>query len=145
MDGLLVSTDENEYNDLLKRARSQLPETIFETSRFEVPRVQSRVEGRRTIITNWNQLAEDLRRPERHLLKYFASEMATASTSEGHRAIFNGKHSRHFLNELLKRYVDEYVLCDECGKPDTNFHTSDRIIMIRCEACGAQRAARAVK
>ncbi len=140
-----MNADTNAYENLLKRARSQLPKTIFETSRFEIPRVESKVEGRKTIITNWAQLEATLRRPGRHLLKFLAGEMATAATSEGHRAIFSGKHSRSFLNELLKRYVQEYVLCDECGKPDTNFFTEDRIQMIRCEACGATRAPRALK
>lgn len=140
-----MSKDDTEYKSLLERARSQLPQTVFDDTRFEIPRFHSNIEGRRTVISNFTEVAQILRREPRHLLKYLSGEMGTAGTLDGQRAVFNGKHGRSFLNELLKRYVEEYILCHECGKPDTHFITRDRILMVKCEACGATRAPRAIK
>ena len=41
------------------------------------------------------------------------------------------------LQTLLERYVKEYVICGECGKPDTQLVLETRIMRKRCDACGA--------
>ena len=56
------------YEDLLKKARKELPESVFEKERFEIPNVRGHVQGNRTIISNFAQIAATLRRPVEHLL-----------------------------------------------------------------------------
>jgi len=31
------------------------------------------------------------------------------------------------------------VICSECGKPDTRLVKDDRVLMLRCDACGGHR------
>src|SRR3989344_6380859 len=59
-----------EYAQLLKRARERLPESVFEKERFEIPKVRGHIEGNKTIIGNFGQIANVLRRPSDHFQKY---------------------------------------------------------------------------
>ena len=36
-------------------------------------------------------------------------------------------------------YTETYVICSECGLPDTKMVKEDRTLMLECEACGARR------
>lgn len=135
---------EMDYKKLLSRAREQLPEKIFEKSRFEPPRPDVTIEGNRTFIKNWHQIISILHRDENHLLKFLTKELATSATIEGQRAIFAGKHLRTTMNDLFSRYIKEYVICPECHKPDTNLVKEDRINFLVCEACGARTSVKSV-
>ncbi|MHA1707795.1 MAG: translation initiation factor IF-2 subunit beta, partial [Candidatus Heimdallarchaeaceae archaeon] len=56
-----------------------------------------------------------------------------------------GKHANSTLRNLLERYVKEYVICNECGKPDTQLITEARILRKRCDACGASTAVKPLR
>jgi len=132
------------YDELLKRARSQIPEKIFEKSRFDPPKPDTTIEGNRTFFKNWHQVIAAYNRDENHLLKFLTKELATSAVIEGQRAVFAGKHQRSTIADLLNRYLKEYVICSECGKPDTKIIKEDRINFIVCEACGARTSVKAV-
>ena len=135
---------EMNYKDLLKRAREQLPEKIFEKSRFEPPKPDVSIEGNRTFVKNWHQIVGALQRDENHLLKFLTKELATSANIEGQRAVFAGKHQRGTMVDLLNRYLNDYVICPECHKPDTKIVKEDRINFLVCEACGARTSIKSV-
>ena len=43
------------------------------------------------------------------------------------------------VDEKLKEYTDVFVICSECGRPDTRMVKEGRILLLECEACGAKR------
>ena len=131
--------DKNEYIQLLKRARSSLPEQVFEKSRFEIPKMDSFIEGNRTIVTNWRDIVKQIRRDE-HFAKLLAKELATSYTEEGGRLVFAGKFPKDSLSNQLTEYVIVYVFCHECKKPDTKLVKDGRTLIMVCEACGARHA-----
>ena len=47
----------------------------------------------------------------------------------------------------LRRYVNEYVLCNSCKSPDSllDRDSSSRIMFLRCQACGASRTVTPIK
>ena len=59
-----------DYESLLNRAEELLPKNVFETSRFEVPRVDSFIIGNRTIVKNFREIAQVLNRDVDVFLKY---------------------------------------------------------------------------
>jgi len=59
-----------DYEQLLQRARERLPQSVFEKERFEIPKVRGHLEGNKTVITNFLQIANVLRRESEHLLKF---------------------------------------------------------------------------
>ncbi len=135
----IMEYDYYDYETLLKRARSQLPEEVFKDVRFEVPPVESFVEGNRTIIRNFKEIARVVNRDPQFLAKYVLKEMGTAGDIEGQRLILQGKFGNYNINSKIKSFVDEYVLCPECGKPDTKIIKEGRIHFLKCMACGAMK------
>jgi len=133
-----------DYEKLLKRAHSQLPKEVFEHKRFEVPKVRSGTIGMRTYIVNFRDIAEALNRDGHHLLRYLSREMATAGTLDGVRAIFQGKFRSDALDRLVQRYVEEFVTCPVCKRPDTKIVKEKRFSFLQCEACGAKSSVRAI-
>lgn len=133
-----------DYEELLRRARSQLPPRVFEHKRFEIPKPRCSVIGMRTIIHNFKEISDTLNRDPQHVLKFLSKEMATAGTLEGARAIFKGKFRYDSIERLINRYTEEFVVCPVCKRPDTKIVKERRLYFLICEACGARSSTRPV-
>ena len=123
---------------MLEKAKEKLPETKKATERFEIPTVKGHVQGNKTIISNFNQIVSTLRREQGHLLKFLQRELATPANVDGPRLILGRKIGSSLINEKVKRYTETFVLCKECGKPDTQLKKEDKVLMLKCTACGAK-------
>jgi len=77
-----------------------------------------------------------------HFLKFLTKELAAKATIEGDRVILNMKVSSKKINPKIEQYVDEFVLCRECKKPDTELVKEGKFTLIRCLACGAKHPIR---
>lgn len=126
------------YDDLLKRASEQMPEVQAKKERLELPRIQIQTVGMRTTIANFKEIADALNRDPQHILKFLTREMATAATFHDSRAIFQGKFQRESFERLLQRYMEGYVVCPVCKRPDTNVIKEKRLTFLVCNACGAK-------
>jgi translation initiation factor 2 subunit 2 len=100
------------------------------------------IQGNTTVITNFIDVTTKLRRDPAHLLKYLTKEFAVPTNIDGKRAILNSKFREEQINKRLKNYIDEYVLCNECGKPDTSMIIFEGAKYKRCEVCGARAPVR---
>jgi translation initiation factor 2 subunit 2 len=127
-----------DYEELLNRARSQLPEVGVKSERLELPRLQYARVGMRTVISNFKELADALDRDPQHLLKFLTGEMATAATIQGSRVIFQGKFSEDTFGRLIQRYMESFVVCPVCKRPDTKIVKEKRLSFLVCQACGAR-------
>jgi translation initiation factor 2 subunit 2 len=127
-----------DYEELLKKARSQIPELTSKHERLELPRLHMTVIGMRTTIFNFKEIANALNREPQHLLKYLTREMATAATMQEPRVIFQGKFSQETLQRLIQRYMENFVICPVCKRPDTKIVKERRLSFLVCEACGAR-------
>jgi len=132
------------YQELLKRAHSQLPPEVFEHKRFEIPKPHSSIIGMRTILHNYKEICDALNRDPNHLLRFLSREMATAGTIEGARVIFQGKFPHNTLERLIKIYTDNFVICPICKRPDTKIVREKRLSFLVCEACGARSSMRSI-
>jgi translation initiation factor 2 subunit 2 len=126
------------YDDLLRRACSQMPEVSLKRERLEMPRLQITTIGMRTVISNFKEVADILSRDPQHILKFLTREMATAATFSDSRAIFQGKFRRDSFERLLQRYLESFVTCPVCKRPDTKIIKEKRLSFILCNACGAK-------
>jgi len=133
-----------DYEELLKRARSQLPAKVLEHKRFEIPRPRCFVIGMRTIVHNFKEVSDTLNRDPQHVLKFLSKEMATAGILQGARAVFKGKFGSNTIERLIKRYTEEFVICPVCKLPDTKIVKERRLYFLICEACGARSSIRPV-
>ena len=123
---------------MLKEGIKKVPEEVSHKSRFEIPKVKGHIQGNTTIINNFNQIAIDLGREKEHLMKYLLKELATRGDITKSAFILRRKVSSGLINEKIEKYAKKYVLCFECGKPDTKIIKENNIDFIRCIACGSK-------
>lgn len=126
------------YEELLKRGMKKVPENIKTADRFEIPAVQALVQGSRTIINNFNEIAAMLRREPAHLLKFLLKELATSREVKEKKIVLIGIFSQDLINRKVDIYIKTFVICAECKKPDTKILKEDRFVFLKCEACGAK-------
>ena len=128
----------DEYTKLLDAAMAEIPKRTSSGERFEVPRIQGIRMGSRTIVQNFKEIADRLNRDPNHLLKFLSKELATAATTDGTRAIFQGVFKVESMNRLLNIYTQRFVICSVCKRPDTKMDRQERYTFLTCEACGAR-------
>ena len=134
----------NNYQKMLEEVRKSLPEIVFIKERFEIPKVLGHIQGNRTVISNFLQIASELRRDADHFLKYVLKELATPGEIKKSGALILGtKVPASRINEKVRQYANEFVLCSECGKPDTALIRENGINYMKCTACGAKNVIKA--
>ncbi|RLF26458.1 MAG: translation initiation factor IF-2 subunit beta [Thermoplasmata archaeon] len=134
------------YKELLKRVQEKASAKRVEQDRFKLPRVDIFYEGNTTVLKNFDKILDMINREPDHLLKFLLGSLGTAGEIVGGgRVKFQGKIPTVDLQNKLKEYVDTYVICSECGRPDTHLVKKGRTILLRCDACGAFRSIGSVK
>ena len=127
------------YEKLLKEARKSLPEHIFHKERFEIPKVRGHIQGSRTVINNFLQIANVLGRKPEDMLKFVLRELATpGEIKKSGSVIVGSKVPATRINEKINQYANSYVFCYECGKPDTKIEKEGNFSFLKCTACGAR-------
>ena len=128
-----------DYEEMLKDVRGNLPESVFIKERFEIPKVLGHIQGNRTVISNFIQIASTLRRDVDHMLKFVLKELATPGEIKKSGALIMGtKVPASRINDKVRQYAHEFVLCSECGKPDTQLVKEDNLMYLKCTACGSR-------
>jgi len=129
------------YKKLLEEARKGLPEHVFQKERFEIPKVRGHVQGNRTVISNFLQIANVLGREPENMLKFILRELATPGEIKKSGSVIIGtKVPASRINERIKQYANSYVFCYECGKPDTKIEKESNFSFLKCMACGARHS-----
>jgi len=110
--------------------------------RYKMPTVFGKVEGRgngiKTAIPNVSDVARSLHRDPGEVNKFFGCELGAQTTFnvETDRAIVNGKHEDAILQTLIHKYIENFVLCPNCGLPETEYKIKLECIYHKCAACG---------
>jgi translation initiation factor 2 subunit 2 len=128
------------YEEMLNEAYEKIKPIESHIQRFEIPKAEVLIEGRTTIIVNFSQICSYLRRDCSHLEKYLQKELASSSKQSGTRLILQRKLLTRDINEKINMYVEKFVVCRECGKPDTQLEKKDSYLFVHCLACGAKHS-----
>ncbi len=130
----------SEYEKMLDELYAKLPEKITHTERFEMPKFDYFVEGNRTIVKNFKAICDKIRREPQLLIKYLTKELAVPAEMQGERLILQRKMSGDILNKKLEDFINTYVICKECKRPDTRIQEIGRgVRVLICESCGARK------
>lgn len=127
-----------DYEKLLERGMKKVPEKLKEKGRFVIPSADATKSGARTNINNIQEVAASLRRDVKHLVKFLLKELATKGEMKGKKLLVLGDFPAEMINRKVELYVKNYVICEECGKPDTKLVKEKGFMFIVCEACGAR-------
>lgn len=127
-----------DYDDMLNKGMKETPEELQQGERFEIPDVDTRKEGSKTIITNFKKIADLFTREEKHFSKFIQNELGTAGYIENRELVLNGEFRRGNVQRKVEKYAEAYVICPECNRPDTEIVKEKGVEMLKCQACGAR-------
>ena len=114
--------------------------------RYKMPRILAKVEGRgngiKTVLVNVTDLGTSLNREAPEITKFFGCEIGsqTSFSADTDRAIVNGAHTAQDLQTHLCRYIENFVLCENCRLPETHYKIKAGAISQKCLACGHKSA-----
>ena len=125
------------YEEMLNRAVKNLP--TRSESRFDVPTAIIATSKKQTIIKNFSEIVKTVRRENADAAKYMFKALAVPGSIRGNELVLQAKVPFGLVNQRIKEYIKDFVICRECGKPDTMLQKVGNYIFIKCEACGAKR------
>lgn len=147
----LGSDRDYSYRELLSRVfgilRTNNPDLAGEKRKFTIVPPQVVREGsKKTAFSNIADLARRMRRPLEHLTAFILTELGTIGSSDGsQRLIIKGRFQQLQIENVLRRYIVEYVTCKTCRSPDTILVKENRLFFMQCESCGSSRSVTLIK
>jgi len=134
-----------DYKNLLRKAKDSIATSQNYEDRFKLPELEVFYEGNTTVIRNFEKISDAVNRDPEQILKFLLNGLGTAGERDGVRVIFQGKIPADNVQNKLKDYIESFVICSECGRPDTHLVKKGRNTFVRCDACGAIRPMKSQK
>ncbi|MBT4135601.1 translation initiation factor IF-2 subunit beta [archaeon] len=132
----------DDYEKLLTETYKKIKPIEHSGERFEIPKIEGHFEGTKTILSNIPAIASYLRRDVDHLLRFLLKTLATSGSIKKGRVILQRKINSQKINEKVEEYTNEFVICPQCKKPDTELLKEKGFSFIHCLACGAKHSVR---
>ncbi|KAF6150494.1 hypothetical protein GIB67_030295 [Kingdonia uniflora] len=139
------------YEELLGRVfnilRENNPELAGDRRRTVMRPPQVLREGtKKTVFVNFMDLCKTMHRQPEHVMTFLLAEMGTSGSLDGQqRLVVKGRFAPKNFEGILRRYVNEYVICNGCKSPDTILSKENRLFFLRCEQCGSGRSVAPIK
>ncbi|WRT69403.1 uncharacterized protein IL334_006387 [Kwoniella shivajii] len=139
------------YPELLSRFFGLLhahnPELAGEKRRYTIVPPQVAREGtKKTVFANITDICRRMHRQPDHVIAFLYSELGTTGSIDGaQRLIMKGRYTQKQIENLLRKYIVEYVTCKICKSPDTLLGKENRLYFMTCESCGSRRSVSAIK
>ncbi|KAF5742754.1 hypothetical protein HS088_TW09G00814 [Tripterygium wilfordii] len=140
-----------EYEELLSRVfnilRENNPELAGDRRRTVMRPPQVLREGtKKTVFVNFMDLCRTMHRQAEHVMAFLLAELGTSGSLDGQqRLVVKGRFAPKNFEGILRRYVNEYVICIGCKSPDTILSKENRLFFLRCEKCGSGRSVAPIK
>ncbi|KAI3787983.1 hypothetical protein L2E82_00529 [Cichorium intybus] len=139
------------YEELLGRVfhilRENNPELAGDRRRTVMRPPQVLREGtKKTVFVNFMDLCKSMHRQPEHVMTFLLAELGTSGSLDGQqRLVVKGRFAPKNFEGILRRYVNEYVICNGCKSPDTILSKENRLFFLRCEKCGSGRSVAQIK
>lgn len=118
-----------------------IPSTVNDPQyRYKMPELVTKIEGSgngiKTCIVNMSEVAQALKCPPEYTVKFLGCELAAQSTFKDDRAIIMGVHDVNMCQKKLDKFIDSYVLCQNCHLPEIDMYVKNKTVKGACKACG---------
>lgn len=146
-DNTNIERDYN-YSELLKRLYDKMDGPVQHkiNKRVIEPPLIGRLGSTRVVWTNFNNNCESICRPREHVYEFVLSELGTTgSITADNKMVMKGRFQPKQIENLLKKYINEYVTCNTCRSPDTLIEKSDRILFKVCSSCKSSSSVSAIR
>ena len=108
--------------------------------RYKMPSISVKIEsknGGTTIIDNIDTISNKIGREANEIQKYFRKELSCNVKYDSEKGIvISALKETEDLQNILTKYIDDYVLCPECNNPETVKTVHKKKIKLTCAACG---------
>ncbi|CZT22386.1 probable translation initiation factor eIF-2 beta chain [Ramularia collo-cygni] len=115
---------------------------------YKIPPPQCLREGnKKTIFANINDICKRMKRTDEHVTQFLFAELGTSGSVDGNRRlVIKGRFQQKQIENVLRRYIVEYVTCKTCRSPDTELNKGEnRLYFVTCNSCGSRRSVTAIK
>lgn len=110
-------------------------EEIYDTNyRYQMPCIQIRHEKAKTIIVNIEEISKALKRNSTELIKYISISLSTQHKNY----TLSGSYSIVDINKWIHQYIEDFILCNRCRLPETNYVVNENKLHKSCESCGSK-------
>merc|ERR1712080_123942 len=140
------------YDELLQRVfgimKDKNPEMVAgEKKKFVMrPPQVVRVGSKKTAFANFTEIAKMLHRQPKHLLAFLFAELGTSGAIDGsNQLIMKGRFQQKHIENVLRRYIKEYVTCHTCRSPDTILNKETRQFFLQCMTCHSSCSVQTIK
>lgn len=139
-----------EYSVMLQRlfaALNRNKESSAITERNQVPEPQlERVGKKKVIITNFFRICQAINRPVEDVKDFIEKELSVRGNLDSNNALILKYEIQRVtaFDNIITRYLDEFVKCNSCRRIDTTLTKEDRRMELRCNWCTATRTVQAV-
>ncbi|KAK3054718.1 translation initiation factor eIF-2 beta subunit [Extremus antarcticus] len=116
--------------------------------RYKIPPPQCLREGnKKTIFANIADICKRMKRTDEHVTQFLFAELGTSGSVDGsRRLVIKGRFQQKQIENVLRRYIFEYVTCKTCRSPDTELNKGEnRLYFVTCNSCGSRRSVTAIK
>jgi len=148
----LTSDRDYTYDELLNRVfdimKEKNPDIVAGSKRKFVMRPPQvlRVGTKKTSFANFAEICKMLHRQPKHLLQFALAELGTSGSVDGNnQLIMKGRFQQKHIENVLRRYIKEYVTCHTCRSPDTILQKDTRLFFLNCETCGSRCSVASIK
>ncbi|GIY98798.1 eukaryotic translation initiation factor 2 subunit 2 [Caerostris extrusa] len=105
-----------------------------------------RIGTKKSSFVNFIEICKLLHRTPQHLQSYLLVELGTSGSVDGNnQLIIKGRFEQRQIENVLRRYIKEYVTCHTCHSPDTMLQKDTRIFFLQCESCGSRCSVASIK
>ncbi|XP_063065151.1 eukaryotic translation initiation factor 2 subunit 2-like isoform X2 [Engraulis encrasicolus] len=140
------------YDELLNRVfnimRERNPDMVAGEKRKFVmkPPQVVRVGTKKTSFVNFTDICKLLHRQPKHLLAFLLAELGTSGSIDGNnQLVIKGRFQQKQIENVLRRYIKEYVTCHTCRSPDTILQKDTRLYFLQCETCHSRCSVASIK
>lgn len=140
------------YDELLVRVfnimREKNPDMVAGKKQKFVMRPPQvvRIGTKKTSFANFTEICKTLHRLPKHLLDFLLAELGTSGSVDGNsQLIIKGRFQQKQIENVLRRYIKEYVTCHTCRSPDTILQKDTRLFFLQCETCGSRCSVASIK
>ncbi|KAK3073770.1 translation initiation factor eIF-2 beta subunit [Teratosphaeriaceae sp. CCFEE 6253] len=115
---------------------------------YKIPPPQCLREGnKKTIFANIAEICKRMKRTDEHVTQFLFAELGTSGSVDGsRRLVIKGRFQQKQIENVLRRYIMEYVTCKTCRSPDTELNKGEnRLYFVTCNSCGSRRSVTAIK
>merc|ERR1711939_286038 len=148
-DGQVTSsnmTEAGEKDSAESHGKSEGDQAVDEvTQMFEG--LAKKKKSKKTIFANIAEICKRMKRTDEHVTQFLFAELGTSGSVDGsRRLVIKGRFQQKQIENVLRRYIVEYVTCKTCRSPNTELSKGEnRLYFVTCNSCGSRRSVTAIK